>query len=537
MRGWRRNAVMSLVACALLAAAVAVPYAYFRAGLYTKSADESARTIEAWFWTFDKAVVKVDVWLPLHMMLTGLVLDVWPDLILAPRALNMALGMLLLPALAWLAHEIFRSSRSSTPPLFRPALPAYGQVGLRSRATEDQHSILRSSRSSTLPSAATPLLTMALAAFFGPRVVLSAVPLSEILFILLLTLGLAAMARWLCLGRLRWLLAAAAFIALSAGVRFEGWLFAAALGLFAAVWLHFDRRAPRSRRLLALAGAAVLLSAMPVYWCGCWYLASGKPFGFLALVGDRYWRVANPDRSFALVWEHGLLYQSWRQNLASLNIIGVAGVVLFLIRARRMAWWLAVPTAVFVVFAALTLTGRTLPTHNFWRIATPFSILLLPFTAHVLLAAAARLGAVRRPLESVMLACAVPVLLIAFHFQCHALAQPSEMDLADLEAGRFVREKLDAYAGPGRPRVFIEDVGVRTVHVKVVSNDPGAFLSQAPLESVVQGDTLDLDAIRARNVAVMVIRAEWAQKIQARLDAFSTAAVNSRWLLLALKPE
>ena len=492
-RDWRYGSIAFVVALLLLVAAAAVPLKYHRDGLYAKSADESARTLEAWNLNLERATRYVGPWLPLHTMLTARVLEVWPDLFLAPRALSMVLGVLLVAALAWLAAELFRRRGAA-------------------------------------------LLTMGLAAFFGPRVVLAAIPLSETLYMLLLTLGMAALARWLRLTRQRWLVFAALFIGLSAGVRYEGWLFAVLTFCFAALWLHFEGGTPRIRRAAALSVAAILLAAAPVAWCVTWHRAHGAAFGFFEFSGDRYFRVANPERAFRLLWEHGVIFQFWRQNLVTLNLIGAAGVLLFIARARRAAWWLVIPGMAFLLLGAFTLTGRALPTHNFWRIAAPFSVLLLPFTAHAVLAAAQALGAKWRPARPALITASVVVLFIAFHFHCFGLSQGSQMDGHDLEAARFVETQLEAHDTPAAARVFIVDSDIRWLNVRVASQYPGNFLPAAPIESVLEDGLLDISALRAKGVAVLILRAGSAAKVP-RIEVFSAADKNDRWVMLALVPE
>jgi hypothetical protein len=192
-------------------------------GFLSISWDEAGRTLDAYSWA-ERGTVAVWVWLPFNRVVVGLALRIFPDLIVTPRVISGLFGLVAIPAMGWLAHELFEDRRNT-------------------------------------------LLTLALGALFSQRLALSVAPASAIMFIVFVLSGLALFAQWLRTGRSSALYACAGSVAIAGIERFEAWLFGAAILL--AVWLHPPR--PNFKRLLPF---VLVLFIFPVGMLGYYVFIS-----------------------------------------------------------------------------------------------------------------------------------------------------------------------------------------------------------------------------------------------------------------------
>src|ERR1051326_1799743 len=74
-------------------------------GFYAISADESGRTLEAYTW-LAQGNLNGSVWLPLHRIIVGEALGVFPDLFTVPRAISAVFGVIALSGLMLLARSL-----------------------------------------------------------------------------------------------------------------------------------------------------------------------------------------------------------------------------------------------------------------------------------------------------------------------------------------------------------------------------------------------------------------------------------------------
>src|SRR6185503_4918107 len=133
--------------------AVSLHLFFFSRGFYSIGWDESGRTLDAYEWAAHGTIMS-RAWLPFYRISIGLGLKAFPDLFLTPRILTFLFGLATIPAAAWLAHELFQDRK-------------------------------------------TTLLTLTLSTFFSQRLALSLAPLSDIMFIFVSLVTMAAFARWL----------------------------------------------------------------------------------------------------------------------------------------------------------------------------------------------------------------------------------------------------------------------------------------------------------------------------------------------------
>ena len=107
-----QRSIIYLVSLTFVRAGIQI--ALYRQGFISVAADEFARGIRAAKWAENPHInILTDVqgiWLPLEKYLNGLLLLVWPDVILAPRVTVFAASCLLLVTMYLLTYYLFNSS-------------------------------------------------------------------------------------------------------------------------------------------------------------------------------------------------------------------------------------------------------------------------------------------------------------------------------------------------------------------------------------------------------------------------------------------
>ena len=481
--------VLGVIAMLLFAAFL--QYSAFKKGFYSISADESAQTIAAYRWSKQGLSIPVEVWLPGYPLVLGLGLKVWPDLMVTPRVINNILGLLTLLELGWLAWILFKNRW-------------------------------------------TVLLTLLLGAAFGPRIVCSVVPLNMILFGFLLIGGIAFLARWLDKPRPALLLIGAGLTTLSAGVRYEGWLFAAGMGLMSLLTIRKQRLAGIRHRMSLSLGTCAILCAVPVAWVI-----------LLAVQGHNLWEVFTGSArihalaefragSFRVLWNHGPFFQLFSQNLESLNIFGVFGVLSFGIFSRNLRNWLFLSVFAFVVLGILALGGIAVPAHNYWRTSLIWSLLLIPFSAYWIIGQGKNLGQGRKYLASAVCLVFASLFLFSFCRQATKMTKYSNMDRPDINAGKFLGSYMSRYQKDDRPLLFIEWAGWHFVHVMVASQCPDTFSSVHMLRRIVKRNRIDLVKLRRHRIGLLIIEVKSFYSRRYLFRQWKPAYMNARWVVLQL---
>jgi uncharacterized membrane protein len=363
---------------------------------------------------------------PFYRLIMGVAMLVWPDPFWAPRMMTFFFGLGALAAVCWLAHELFRSRMV---------------VGL----------------------------TAVLGAVLPCRVLLGLVPLAEVFYLVFVTAALAATMRWLRLRRTGAALTAAVLFALAAGVRYEAWVFCAVFGAVVVI----RRLAGREESGLswsAVGGIAAILAAFPVAWLLIhlaqhgsleWIAGSTGP-RFESRFGESLRRLL--PRTLPVVFVTG--------NLASLQMIGLVSVVLFARRRRLGRWWLTIPVVAFVVLSVLAVTSSAVPSHNFWRTPAAWSLLLVPFTAH-LLVMQGRL--VRRPEFRVQTtAILLALVVLAGLIEISRITRDPNFVPSELHAARHVETLLGASDDGGA--LLIDSSRMRYYHIRTASRVPDRFV-------------------------------------------------------------
>jgi hypothetical protein len=490
---WGRGFFFVAVTAAFVFAAW-LQYSAFKGGLYTKSADESARTMTAYGFSKHGFSIPAKAWLPGYQVVLGLGLKAWPDLLLMPRVLNSVLGLLTLAALGWLAWILFKN---------RWAV----------------------------------LLTLVLGAAFGPRIVCSVVPLCEMMFAFLVITGLVFFALWIDRPRPGRLLAAAAFTTLSAAIRYEGWLFVAGMGLLSLFIIRNRKEeAVRSRRLLAVE-TCLILGAVPVAWVLMLAFSGRELFDVFMKSGLIYTRTGSDALSLASLWKHSPFHLFFVQNLDSLNIFGVTGVLAFGIFTPKLRKWLWLPLFAFVVLGFLGLAGIAVPAHNYWRSSFVWSLLVVPFSAYWIIEQGRYFGRGRRYVGLVFSLVFASIFLFAFHRQTVAMTRYSDMDRPDLNAAKFIRSYILEHEEGKRPLLFIEWTGWHFLHVRVASQYPEAFVNVHSLRRIIVRGRVNVAKLRRHNIGLLVVAFDTYYSRRSLFGDLKPAYQNARWVVLPLEQE
>jgi hypothetical protein len=379
-------------------------------GFLSISWDEAGRTLDAYTWAEHGR--GSGSWLPFYRVIVGLTLRIFPDLIVTPRVISGLFGLAAIPAMGWVAHELFEDRRST-------------------------------------------LLTLAIGALFSQRVALSVAPVSAIMFIVFVLCGLALFAHWLRTGRSSALYACAGSVAIAGTERFEAWLFGAAILL--AVWFHPQR--PNFKRLLPF---VVILFIFPVGMLAYYVLRFFNPFA--AVVRDA--------RQFSLpqILLKNPLSDFVIGNSLCLNLAGLAVIIPLIRRGdpryRYFAAAAFVPLAVISVGLLLASSAQTGPS---WRMVAIWSMLLLPFTAHFLIGLAQW-----RPSGRGLTAVAVAILCTAFLYDAFRIERESSWAFpeSDRAAGAYIKRFLETSPDT---RIQIES-HYTYLNVLLASQHPNAFI-------------------------------------------------------------
>lgn len=431
---WRFAA--GLAAVVLLA--LAVQEALFYKQVFWISADESGRTEHAWLWAAGPRQ-PLDVWPPLPKIVTGLALKyASPDLFLTPRVVTGLFALAALAALLALAHELFASKRIT-------------------------------------------LAAGALAAIYSHRAVLAVVPLAEMQYFTWLLWAQVFALRAIRRGEPAWHLAAAAGFALAMMTRYEAWIFSGFYGLVLLAHTLWGRRVPWRVTL----GCGALLAAFPLAWMAMFAQAKGDPLGFMKETSNLY-RAAFGNVA-DLNYQRCAFRQLYDENMLQFNLAGALWVAIWVWRLGSPRSWIIIPAGAYVVIGLLGWMGKAMPVHNFWRIASIWGLMLIPFTAAACVeiipreAALGRWWERTRPLLGALL---LGTLIILFARDTQARMRRFKADPAVLAMGAAMRGVLEEERKAVEPfKVLLENTPEgHYLHIQVLAGSFDDFILHTRFE-------------------------------------------------------
>lgn len=417
----RMGVSVCIFGIALLAFAVCLHLFLFSQGFYSIGWDESARTLDAYSWAAHGTVLNT-AWLPFYRVCVGLGLRHFPDLFLTPRIISGLFGLATIPAAGWLSQELFQSRK-------------------------------------------TTLLTLTLSALSSQRIVLSLAPLSSIMFALIILSTMAMFARWLRTLDRNSLLLSALFSALASTLRYEGWIFAMVMFLVAAGVYRF---APKQMKRNDLLLFGLILSAFPVIWAASTF-PGANPIDTVIADAQQYpareLLLKNPVVEFVIT------------NGFTLNLIGMISVVqLTMSGARRYKAVIGASFIPLVLFSLVLLLLHSVQTGPSWRDIGVWSMLLAPFTAHLL--AGYTWPFALRPAGRMLAWIAVVLVLSASMYDTFRIRNDSTWAFpeSDRQAGAYLRGLITANP---EAKILIESSKYFFLNIEVASQHPDAFVKNS----------------------------------------------------------
>lgn len=300
-------------------------------GFYSISADEAGHTLEG-FWWYKGQMNIFSVWLPFQKILYGISFHVHYNLFWIPRILSSLFGILTLLSLIFLTNELFRNKIIS-------------------------------------------VLTGFLASIFYGVVIFSVIPLAEIYFFFFVITSLAFLFHWIRTKKEISLWASIIFSSLSTTTRYEAWIFS--LFIFAVIVIKiYSFNKKLKSKLIKIIGIMILLFSFPLFWIYLSFTVTGQSIGFINIVVERY-------HTGGLLTEirNNVLYKFLIINTSSLNILGLMAIIFFYKKESKVRTYVFLFLLTLLVMSIVTFISKAMPTHNSWRLASIWSILLLPFTA------------------------------------------------------------------------------------------------------------------------------------------------------------
>lgn len=475
-RMWFWSAVIVTMVCGC-----AYQYWLFFQGLYTITIDDWTRTLYAFRWYKNPASLDVDVWLPLPHVIMGAALYLHYDLISAPRAVCGFFGLVSLALMGWFSWVVWR-----------------------------RHLVT--------------LITMALGVVCSVRAVSSAAPMSEIFFCTFVLGGSVFYYQWIVNGRWRFLYTSASFIALSSACRYEGWTIALVLGLCSALAIFRQSSLTRTAKVLHVMALAILLAMVEIIWMVSWKYYNGSFLGFFSVAGDSHSRMFNPENKWSGNWEHAPLHQFLLINAKSLNLLGMAGLLVALWSNKLLRRWLWVPGLSLLIISMLGILGYALPLDHFWRTQAPWTLMLVPFTAYALCRLQNLLPSSLLFVRRCLLVTATCALLFSFHAQTMdwvIVCARSQANLGLLAVSRFIRQNVEALPAGEEMKVLLYKMPRgEWAKVWVLSNAPDAMLSDPRLDKLLE-PVPDWKGLKQWKVGMIVFRGDDVRPYLGLLDPAS----------------
>jgi hypothetical protein len=387
-------------------------------GLYAVSSDETSRTLISYYW-HTSGKIESSSWLPLHFLIMGWGLILFQDLIWLPRIISLLFGIMTIAAAGLLADELFRKKEIT-------------------------------------------IYTLIIMLLIPQRVILSIVPLPEIIFSFFVISGSLFFLKFIRSGGTSHLIISVVLITLSNSLRYEGWIISACMGVYL-LWKFKGQ----TRILFVLS----LLAIFPLFWLLFNYLKFDDIFYFLHEPG-KYYALAQEETFFNTL-KFNPLTQFIEQNLITMNILGLAGIYL-LRKNALLRRWMIVFFLPLILFSAVSLTGKGLPAHNFWRTSVVWVFILIPFTSFMIFKLK-RLAAVNPSVILILFILPLQVIFSNNHYfknirEEYCLTQDK------IDTANKIIEYLNSTAG-SEDRILIENLSTfEHFDITLASQEPFRFI-------------------------------------------------------------
>lgn len=417
-----------------------VEYNLLSREFFALSADESGHTLEAYDWSKHDGQL-YSIWLPFHKVMNGIALNIHYDLLVTPRIISGLFGLLTLLSLIILTNQLFENKIVT-------------------------------------------ILTGFLATIFLPIAVFSVLPLIEIYFFFFIISSIACLLLWLRNEKITFLWLTAIFLSLGTTTRYEAWIFALFLFVIIVYQIFKSNRTTTQKATLILS-IALIISAFPLYWIYLSAVANQNANGFVSSVTSRY----NEGKIFGEI-KNNALYQFLIINIISLNIIGLASLFYLTKINPNVKKYSVILFGTLITFSIISFVIKAMPTHDYWRIAMIWSLLLLPFTAYWLYHLLDTSNS--SPVNKYGFIIFFILLIYYFNSQTTQYTSFSYLKMDDINIGRFLN-KISREEGS---KIYVMKDGSdkwRYSNFLVVSQKPEQFVLKIDNFDYISSDTISVD--------------------------------------------
>ena len=329
------------------------------------------------------------------------------------------------------------------------------------------------------------IFTGLLGAISLPLVIFSAVPLMEIFFFSFILMSLTFYLLWKekKLWIYYWLSICAASVGNTA--RYESWLFS--FFLFVVITYDLFQYDKTKIRFTLTISSILLLSSFPIYWLYISQISTGSTGKFVSSVINRY----NPSTFFDEVKDN-VLYTFFSINIISLNILGMIPLLFLIKKNEKVKSFNFIFWGSLLFFAVVSFVMNINPSHNQWRIAMIWSLLLIPFTGYFLfyLFNKANESNIYKSLFVVF----ILLIVYAFLLQINKYSSLSYITQEDLKVGKFTRSLV---ATDSQSKIYIVRSTTdkwKYLNILVSSQTPDNFITTLDNSESLVSDTLQLDS-------------------------------------------
>jgi hypothetical protein len=246
---------------------------------------------------------------------------------------------------------------------------------------------------------------------------------------------------------------------------------------------------------------ALLLSAFPLYWVYLSYTNTGRITGFINSVVQRY---GSPG--LITKFQNNVLYHFLMVNIKSLNILGIIFFILLFKNNKNVKYFAFLFAATILIFSITTFIINAMPTHNFWRLAMIWSLMLLPFTGYLLYYFIEK--GFEKKIYNIGFAALFIVLIFLFTKQTIAHTNYSYITKDDVAAGRILEELLKN----NNDKVYLSTYNSwNRSSIMVTSQFPERFISNLKgyyngIDLTINMNNRMINKLKEMNIAYLVLR-------------------------------
>ncbi len=330
----QENKIYYLSIIVIILLFVTSEYFLWHKGFYAISADESGHTLDAYFWYMGQGNL-FSIWLPFQKIIYSIAFFIHKDLFFTPRVISILFGLLTLLTIMDFTFQIFHNQFVS-------------------------------------------LITGFLCILFLPVSIFSVLPLEEIYFFFFTIASMTFLFRWINTNKNIYLWLSVLFSCINTTTRYESWLFTFIIFTIIVFRIIKNNRS-RKGKIFVIVLIACCLSTFPLFWIYLSYINTGRLTGFINSVVQRY---GSPPLMLRI--RNNVLFNFFSVNIKSLNIIGLISLFYLFRKHIIIKYFSYLFGATLIIFSIATFLMNAMPTHNFWRLAMIWSLLMLPFTSYLL---------------------------------------------------------------------------------------------------------------------------------------------------------